>query len=284
MQSKEMVVTPGLASQWLERKSKNRRVSGEHVKKLANEMVCGRWELNGVPIIFDLEGKLIDGQHRLEAVVMSGVDIMSVVVFGVESYRAFETIDILCRARNVPQLYEMEGGKNANTKTAIARKLLLWDLTTDKSNYDLYKRRNGIAPVDVLDYIRVHEREITHMYDAVSGSKVSLKSGAGSALMAALIICNRKDKLATLRFIDELTTGANLTENSPVLHLRDRLWFRPERSRTAKWDTEVMALTIKAWNYFVEGRTMKILRWRQDGDRPEFFPVPVGGKSCLKSA
>lgn len=48
------------------------------------EMQDGKWKLNGKTICFDRTGRLLNGQHRLSAVVRSGVSLTTVVVRGLD--------------------------------------------------------------------------------------------------------------------------------------------------------------------------------------------------------
>ena len=48
------------------------------------EMQDGKWRLNGKTICFDSTGRLLNGQHRLSAVVRSGVTLTTVVVRGLD--------------------------------------------------------------------------------------------------------------------------------------------------------------------------------------------------------
>ena len=284
MKSQVIMVTPEKARDWLGRKGKNRTISQRHVRSLADEMVLGRWELNGVPIIFDSMGNLVDGQHRLEAVVLSKESILMLIVSGVESARAFETIDVLSRGRGVHQIAQMDGIKNANAMTAVARRLLLWEQTPNKKEFSLYLGHLSLAPQNLIDYLREHEREIAGILDQVKGTSLYCSCGAGAALTTALVICNRVDEVATMLFIDAIVTGEFLARDSGALQLRNKLMNRTERKNNRVWETELMALTIKAWNYYSDDKPLKLLAWRQEGNKPEYFPIPRGDNSCLKLA
>lgn len=67
--SKIMEVDADLAFRWLEGNTHNRSVNQAHVERLAREMQAGRWRLTHQGIAFDTTGLLIDGQHRLWAIV-----------------------------------------------------------------------------------------------------------------------------------------------------------------------------------------------------------------------
>lgn len=81
LQAMVMLVTPELAKRWLEKNHPNNRpVAFKRVEAFANDMRANAWKLTHQPICFDGEGRLIDGQHRLEAVVMSGATVQMFVV------------------------------------------------------------------------------------------------------------------------------------------------------------------------------------------------------------
>lgn len=77
-----MRVTPRMAEEWLGRNEANRNIRPGHVASLARDMTAGNFVLSGESIKFDIDGNLIDGQHRLSAVRDSGVTIETVVVRG----------------------------------------------------------------------------------------------------------------------------------------------------------------------------------------------------------
>jgi hypothetical protein len=53
------------------------------VDRYAEEMRLGVWALNGKSLIFDSNGRLLNGQHRLTACAQSGVPLVTLVVRGV---------------------------------------------------------------------------------------------------------------------------------------------------------------------------------------------------------
>ncbi len=76
-------ITPEQARKWLSLNSKsNRRISVRTVEAYAREMVAGRWQLTHQAIAFNQTGELVDGQHRLNAIVASGVTIKAYVSTG----------------------------------------------------------------------------------------------------------------------------------------------------------------------------------------------------------
>ncbi len=69
-------VSPAQAAEWLLRNHQdNRPVSDSRVTTFAADMAAGHWHLTHQGIAFDERGTLIDGQHRLRAVVEAGVEV-----------------------------------------------------------------------------------------------------------------------------------------------------------------------------------------------------------------
>lgn len=91
MDIKVRTITPDLATQWLNDNVNNRSVRTKHVKRIAASIRSGDWKLTGDPIRFSGK-RLIDGQHRLLAIVEAGVSVESVVIFGLED-EVFDYID-----------------------------------------------------------------------------------------------------------------------------------------------------------------------------------------------
>lgn len=83
MKSETMTITPEQAKQWISNQGYNRKLSPKHVKYLADEIKQGRWRVTHQGIAFGDNGKLIDGQHRLQAIIESGIAVQMQVTFGV---------------------------------------------------------------------------------------------------------------------------------------------------------------------------------------------------------
>lgn len=87
-----MQVTPSMAARWLEGNTHSRRLSQGHVERLAREMKSGRWKLTHQGIAFSTRGVLLDGQHRLWAIIMADAPVPLRVFFN-EPADVVEDID-----------------------------------------------------------------------------------------------------------------------------------------------------------------------------------------------
>ena len=84
--SQLMTITPLQAAFILEHKNKrNRKISDSTVEGYAGDMRNGKWTIGSESIAFYKDGYLQNGQHRLSAIVKSGVTIQSLVTFGLEN-------------------------------------------------------------------------------------------------------------------------------------------------------------------------------------------------------
>ena len=78
------VISPAQAEAYLRNNVTQKRIVQNKVDKYLSQLRDGRWRLNGKVIVFDKNGRLLGGQHRLGAVVQSGVSLTTVVIRGVE--------------------------------------------------------------------------------------------------------------------------------------------------------------------------------------------------------
>ena len=104
----EQLVTPEQAAYWLKYCSRpNRSLSKDTVNAYARDMVNGKWSRNGQPISFDTNGKLINGYHRLSAIVKSSTSVMLLIVRNIQP-AAMADID-RGRLRTVSDILGIEG-------------------------------------------------------------------------------------------------------------------------------------------------------------------------------
>lgn len=84
MRASVIKVTPILAKAWLEQNKSNRSLRPQRVNQYARDMKAGKWNLTGQGITFAEDGSLLDGQHRLNAIVVANVSVYMLVVFDAE--------------------------------------------------------------------------------------------------------------------------------------------------------------------------------------------------------
>lgn len=79
-----VAVSPEMAEQWLTLNTKNRHARPQRVGLYASDMADGHWQMTGEAIKFSKAGALLDGQHRLAAVIRAGVSVQMMIVTGLD--------------------------------------------------------------------------------------------------------------------------------------------------------------------------------------------------------
>ena len=115
-----VLVTVEMAMAWLATRSENqtKRYVRAKAAKWASAMKEGRWHTHGDAIDIDNDGRLSNGQHRLSAVVMSGLPQWFIVARGVET-QTFASRD-RGYGRSPGQIAKWAGYTNADALASAA--------------------------------------------------------------------------------------------------------------------------------------------------------------------
>lgn len=259
-------VTPGKAARWLSHGiDNNRKISDRVVAQYALDMCQGQWRSdNAQPIQFDHEMRLLDGQHRLTAVVKSGVTISLLVVRGVRT----ETVSVMDagRKRTVADYLSMGGTTCANSVAALGRAAFNWEQGARGAN--IFRPAVPPTNTEVLTFIEKNP-EVIHCQRAAHPAYSRLKTGGRCVYGLAYWLFARCDAPATAEFFAQLDSGVFNTTSSPVYRLREKL-LRDRDIRNRPHQYVYLAYFIKAWNAHLEGRELRYLRIGED----EVYPEP----------
>lgn len=250
MQVSKETVTPKKAMDWLKRNVNNRPLRKGHVEKLAAAITAGEFRLNGETIKFNANDDLLDGQHRLNAVLIAGVPIESYVVRGV-THEAFDTIDA-GSPRQIKDVFARQGKLFYSHLAAAIRILFAFENNRISDGGQTSHMRNAQA-IDVLERNPEIEESISKM------SKNDIRKLLPISVAAAIHYrMSRKSVSQADAFWGSVASGEGLTKTMPVYHLRERLISNSaSKAKLGKYD--LMALAIKAWNFYRTGRSLKKL-------------------------
>lgn len=157
LRSQWMDVTPELAKKWLDNNFRNRRISDDVVASYARDMVSGVWVPTHQGVAFNDRDELIDGQHRLHAIILANVTIRMMVTFGLASKiegREMTTMDAVDRGRTrsvADQLKIQHGLKNSPIIAAI---------TANIANICCGERTRRLGVGQSLDIYRAYQPSI----------------------------------------------------------------------------------------------------------------------------
>jgi hypothetical protein len=109
-----VVVTPEMASKFLENNHGNRRLVKRHIAEIRDAILVGEWVTHHQGIAIDGNGRLLDGQHRLAAIVAANTGVSMLVSYNVPE-TAFPMID----GEIMPRTLAFRAGlKKSNTEVA----------------------------------------------------------------------------------------------------------------------------------------------------------------------
>ena len=140
-------IGPEVALKWLAANQSNRPISDDQVKRYAADMKRGDWKTTHQGLAFDQSGMLLDGQHRLRAIVRSGVTV-PIVVFRDCDRATFDRLDT-GKKRTVADALAIDGLDSARTVAAIARSLILFGF-----------KESSITDCFVVEFARERKEEL----------------------------------------------------------------------------------------------------------------------------
>jgi hypothetical protein len=259
MKAELRTITPDLAKTILAEKNiGNRPLNKKYVEQLAKEMRKNAWKVNGDTICLNAS-RLIDGQHRLSAVVLSGVTIQSFVIDGLPD-EVFDTKDVGKR-RSAGDTLSVKGEANA---CRLAAALVVID-----------KYCTGRADRTV-EYTNAEVEELLAKYPNARNHLQSGNKAKGilypSILDACHYLFSQKDKRLADEFVEKAILGIGISNGEPWHLLRQRL-MENFTSKTKITKTYAMALCIKTWNAARAGKPLRYLRWSTEGNNTEKFPT-----------
>lgn len=255
-----VTITPEMAKKILSNNSNNRPMKLRHLAFLCEEMRAGRWKMNGDAIRIAIDGSLIDGQHRLMAVLQTGISITTLLVTGLDP-DAFDTIDS-CARRSGGDTLAVAGEKNCRNLAAAL--VVADDLLAGKNDFVRSMRTSN---AEVLNMLARHPE----IRDSLSWGKALVRLAPASISVAMHYIFRRRDREKADAFFNAVATGVGLEFDSPAYLLRQRL-IDNATAKAKLTRRYTAALFIKAWNSFKTGQRLKNLRFREVGDAAEQFP------------
>lgn len=254
-----VLITPELAEQYLEKNGVNRNISAVRVSAYSSDISAGRWKFNPAPITFSVSGKLLDGQHRLHAIIRAGIAVEMQVTRGVPD----ESMDVIDsgKARTPGDVLKIEGVKESNNAAAIAKMILAHragfrSIMSDGAAAGL----SGSTRIEVLEFVRAN----LHMIDdLVSRARIIYEAGRIRLLKLseiAFFLHTLEPEEKADEFMSKVIGGIGLNEHTPELALRrilERVRFHQQLPVTSAELTQYIQV---AFRKYVKGEPCDVLR------------------------
>lgn len=266
------ILTPDRAELLLKNNPNNRNLNKPRARALSHAILRGEWDFNGDAIRVSMTGELMDGQHRCAGIVMAGIGVPVLMVYGIGD-SAMLTMDIGAK-RTLANMLQVRGFKDtaqlANTGGWLFRFLAG---PTD------IKVRAVPTPTQLVDILDAWPG----LYDSVRAYGVlSFRQACGNAPRAPLAalhtLTSREFPQQTEDFAKQMTTGIGACTTVATM----RSYYSairgddgPLRTRqgayaSKSWYSILMA--VKSWNAFISGRDLTRLTYRGGP-----FPEIIGG-------
>jgi hypothetical protein len=254
---KTMLVSPEIARMCLDYNENNRRLNMISVRKFAEDMQNGHWQQNGETIKFDREGRLIDGQHRLHAIIMANVSVELLVVSNLEPI-AQQTIDI-GQLRSTGQIAALLGVKNATEKAALAASLIKYQKYPDF----VWSASMPVSKTEIVNFILDNEQGLFEALGCAYQAKAAIRMPRTpyGVLAFNARATHGEDQWQT--YHDRVIDGVGLQSSDPRLVLRNYM-MRRESPHTSWTTQQQIGVVIKSWNMWRLNRPVKQLFFRQN--------------------
>jgi hypothetical protein len=249
-----MDISPEFAGQLLVRRHKNQRPLKEHyVFELSQAMVEGRWRWTADVIRLDKDLRVIDGQHRLSAVVKSGITLKDALVATVETKDAILSID-QNRPRNLNDLRATRGQRQLSrlvTGAIIAE-------SCDWYGWRGMPRELQIRTIDECKFTAALEGLTTGSGNRRATLTVGALSGA--------LRCMRSNVVEATKFFDAVFAMTPIIDGKEVQMVRVLYTFLAESkastSSTAPRAIEHAHKSVTAYNHWKLGEVVTRLAWK----------------------
>lgn len=260
-----MTITPEKAMHWLETANlRNRPISQNHINKLASDMKSGEWELSHEAIAFDPHGILIDGQHRLWAIVEADRPMHLPVAFNVpsEAMRAITG----GRPRTVVDVLKI-GNKDGNVSTHHTSTLrsMLGGMSCPRS----------LTVRETSEQLAIHREAVDFAVRHLSSCRTQGICNSTTRAVIARAWYSADPELL-IRFCELLTSGIISHIPSATVLVSLRQYLMTHKSSSTAERREKYGRTARALKAFLKGESLSKLV----PATKELFPLPEEKKAA----
>lgn len=252
------LITPTLAKELLEQNISNRTPKKPVIARYADDIINDRWkEDTGELIKVSKSGLILDGQHRLMAVVKANKSVYFHVAYNVED-SVFDVIDTGSKRSGI-DVFKTKGIQN---ETVIPSIITFYEMLKDNRKRPGTAGKQGLRKTnsELLDIYYSEPqfwaniaKETMRLYKCFSMVLLPSYIGGFYAHLSKL-----NNELAS-EFMEQLCTGVGIKCNA-IYMLRNRLIEDKISIKKLQQPTKI-ALTIKAWNLFIKGDDTKKLSY-----------------------
>lgn len=279
--TKMVLITPESAKELLKLNYSNRPLNQSTVDWYAKQMTNGQWTISGQTISISDKNTLIDGQHRLAAIVKSGKEINFNIAYNVpiESFINYDNL----RSRGLKDVLAIEEIPNGFHISSIISKYYqikrnaISEMGFGQMHQNGTKggggnKREKVAHIDSLKLYNSNKdlfQECSRVADSCYDKLKLFSASQIGAIMFFLIFDKKHNKDKVFSFFRQLFFNENV-ENKAIYYLREKLINGSIGNFVMVPKLKYIYL-VKCWNAFVIGKEFKIYSFNDSDVIPSFL-------------
>lgn len=219
-------VTPDQATEWLDKAAKNRKINNRRVAMYAAAMKRGDWMLTNQGIAIDEFEMLIDGQHRLRAIVEADLPV-ELLVIRATTNKSQLVLDQGLKRTPHDQVGLREGWEVSPMHIAVAKCVL------ESVGGPGYQQRRAISTdIQLIDRFYVRHHKAVEFAVAQFNQRQAVKGVTIAPVIAPIARAfYSADQQKLQRFAEVVATGmADRKGDGPAVVLRN--WLIAGRDKT----------------------------------------------------
>lgn len=262
-------VSPKKAFEYLGTMKKNRKVRKALVDRYAAEMKADQWRETGEPIKFNKAGELIDGQHRLSAIIQANKTVILDVRRGLED-EVFMNLDTGGARTPGDLLYIAGYNYTSNTASTIRQALSILEVESGVLSPTSMNKKK-VPPAELLEWAHEHQEEMVLAVKTTMTTDAKLVCSPPSLFAALYFLFAQYNASGARDFFNILIQGIGFEheEGDPVYQLRKQLLTFKSHKNLKRPTYYKAALVIKAWNAFQNRETILTLKFGDNETWPE---------------
>jgi hypothetical protein len=246
-------ITPEVAQRYLDRNLRNRHLVDDRVERFAAIIRRGEWKVTHQGVALDEEGGLVDGQHRLAAIVRANKPVSMFVATGVTD---FAVIDV-GKPRTAGDILGIAGHNQATYLAAALRLLACYESGHERP---WYRFKNQYTPAEIAKIAEV-KGDAVAPYIAPGRATRARIGGSAAAYTAALyVIGNWAAAHNVTDLFDDwttgLTTGAGLDKGDARLALASWVANAGKLVHSTTRSELTLMLTLRSFYAHITGESM----------------------------
>lgn len=240
-------ITPEKAREYLGMNTDNyRKLNPMRVTTYAADMKSGRWQLNGEGIKFAKNGTLLDGQHRLQAIIKANMPVEMLVIWDVEDDVSIYDLNA---PRTLASVLRKNGTVEANYTTIVGIGNFI------VGNGDTHRLLGNGA---IIDYVEKHIDDIMKAHNAACSTTKPICRKA--PVMAAIYCLYREgeDMNDMANFCRIVNSGLPQGHYEPSSALVFRNTMNEYNIHTTEQRKALFCVTVQAIRDFLSGKVRTV--------------------------